>query len=50
MGWQEAARIVHKSVEATIASRQVTKDLALQMDDATGLSTEEFGQAVLKNM
>ncbi len=50
MGWQEAARIVHKSVEATIASRQVTKDLALQMDDATELSTREFGQAVLKNM
>ncbi|UCG81038.1 MAG: isocitrate dehydrogenase (NADP(+)) [Desulfobacterales bacterium] len=50
MGWQEAARMVHKAVQATIASRQVTKDLALQMDDAKELSTAEFGQAVLKNI
>jgi isocitrate dehydrogenase len=50
MGWPEAGRIIHKALEATITSKQVTKDLALQMDDATELSTEEFGQAVLKNM
>jgi isocitrate dehydrogenase len=50
MGWPEAGRIIHKALEATITSKQVTKDLALQMDDATELSTEEFGQAVLKNI
>jgi isocitrate dehydrogenase len=50
MGWPEAARMVRKSVEVTIKSKQVTRDLALQMDDAKEVSTEEFGQAVLKNM
>jgi isocitrate dehydrogenase len=50
MGWPEAARIIRKGVEETIKSKQVTKDLALQMGDATELSTEEFGQAILKTM
>ena len=50
MGWPEAARMVRKSVEVTIKSKQVTRDLALQMDDAKEVSTEEFGQAILKNM
>ena len=50
MGWPEASTIVRKAVEATIKSKQVTRDLSFQMDDATELSTQEFGEAVLKNM
>ncbi len=50
LGWPEAGRIIHKALEAAIITKQVTKDLALQMEDATELSTEEFGRAVLGNM
>jgi isocitrate dehydrogenase len=50
LGWPEAARIIHKALEAAIITKQVPRDLALQMEDATELSTEEFGRAILKNM
>jgi isocitrate dehydrogenase len=50
MGWPEAARIIRKGVEETIKSKQVTKDLALQMGDATELSTKGFGLAILGKM
>jgi isocitrate dehydrogenase len=50
MGWTEAAQSIHKAVGTTIGKRQVTKDLALQIDDAEELSTSGFGQAVAENM
>jgi isocitrate dehydrogenase len=50
MGWPEAAKQIQKAVEATIASKTVTKDLAMQIDDATEVSTEDFGRAVSENM
>ena len=50
LGWPEAARIIHKALEAAIITKQVPRDLALQMEDATELSTEEFGRAILGNM
>ena len=50
IGWPEAAKQIQKAVEATIASKIVTKDLAMQIDDATEVSTEDFGRAVAENM
>jgi isocitrate dehydrogenase len=50
IGWPEAAKRIQNAVETTIASKRVTKDLAVQIDDATELSTEAFGMAVLENM
>ena len=50
MAWPEAANQIRKAVETTIASKTVTRDLAVQIDDATELSTEGFGEAVLKNL
>ena len=49
MGWLEAAQILRNAVETTIASRKVTEDLAFHSQDATVLSTKEFGKAVLQN-
>lgn len=50
MGWPEAAKQIRQAVEKTIASKTVTRDLAVQIDDAVELTTEEFEQAVLKKM
>lgn len=50
LGWSEAAGRIQKALETTMLARQVTKDLALQIDDAVELSTNEFAKAVLKNM
>jgi len=49
MGWLEAAQIIRSAVETTIASRKVTEDLGLHAQNATVLSTNEFGRAVLEN-
>jgi isocitrate dehydrogenase len=49
MGWFEAAQIVRNAVETTIASGKVTEDLGLHSHDATVLSTDAFGKAVLDN-
>jgi isocitrate dehydrogenase len=50
MGWLEAGRLIRKAVEATIASKRVTKDLAVEIDGAIELTTREFGQALLDSM
>jgi isocitrate dehydrogenase len=50
MGWPEAAQLIEQAVKETIVNRQVTKDLALQIDNAKELSTSGFGNAVLDNM
>ncbi|OOZ73530.1 NADP-dependent isocitrate dehydrogenase [Solemya velum gill symbiont] len=50
MGWTEAADLVMKGVEGSIAANTVTYDLARLIDDATELSCSEFGDAVIANM
>lgn len=50
IGWLEATRIIRGAVETTVRSRKVTKDLAVQTDDAIVLSTMEFGKALLENI
>ena len=50
LGWTEAASMVIKSVEKTIASKVVTYDFARLMDGATEVKTSEFGDELIKNM
>ncbi|MCM3725379.1 NADP-dependent isocitrate dehydrogenase [Neobacillus cucumis] len=50
LGWNEAATMVIKSVEKTIASKVVTYDFARLMEGATEVKTSEFGDELIKNM
>lgn len=50
MGWTEAADLIIKSMQDTIASKKVTYDFARMLPDATELSTSEFGDAMIANM
>lgn len=50
LGWNEAAKMVIKSVEKTIASKVVTYDFARLMEGATEVKTSEFGDELIKNM
>ena len=50
LGWNEAASLVVKSVENTIASKVVTYDFARLMDGATEVKCSEFGDELIKNM
>lgn len=49
LGWQEAADLITKSVEKTIASKVVTYDFARLMDGATEVKCSEFADALIKN-
>ncbi|MGD6816830.1 NADP-dependent isocitrate dehydrogenase [Metabacillus sp. 84] len=50
LGWNEAADLVIKSVEHTIASKVVTYDFARLMDGATEVKCSQFGDELIKNM
>ncbi|MBV7506077.1 NADP-dependent isocitrate dehydrogenase [Bacillus sp. sid0103] len=50
LGWNEAATLVIRSVEKTIASKVVTYDFARLMDGATEVKTSEFADELIKNM
>ncbi|MEJ7647223.1 MAG: NADP-dependent isocitrate dehydrogenase [Chryseolinea sp.] len=50
MGWLEAAELIYKGLEASIAKKRVTYDFHRQMEGATLLKCSEFGQEVVKNM
>ena len=50
MGWHEAADLIIKGIEQSIASKTVTYDLARLIDGATELSCSKFGDAVISNM
>jgi len=50
MGWNEAADLIIKGVEKTIAQKRVTYDFERLMDDAILLKCSEFAQAVADNM
>ncbi len=50
LGWQEAADLVVRALEATIQDKTVTYDLERQMSGARKLKTSEFGAAIVKNM
>jgi isocitrate dehydrogenase len=50
LGWDEAARLIVTGLEKTIAQKQVTYDLARQMEGATELKTSQFADAIIANM
>jgi isocitrate dehydrogenase len=50
LGWQEAADRVEQGLQAAIADKKVTYDLARQMKGATEVKTSEFGDAIISNL
>ena len=50
LGWNEAAKMIIKSMENTIASKVVTYDFARLMDGATEVKCSEFADELIKNM
>lgn len=50
LGWQEAANLIYKGLEASIAKKRVTYDFERLMDGATLLKCSEFGDEIIKNM
>lgn len=49
LGWKEAAVMIKKSLEKTIASKKVTYDLARQIEGAIELKTSEFAKEICRN-
>jgi len=50
LGWNEAADLIIRGLERTIAQRRVTYDFERLMEGATLLKTSEFGRAMVENM
>ncbi|CAM4163148.1 NADP-dependent isocitrate dehydrogenase [Lacicoccus alkaliphilus] len=50
IGWTEAAELITKAMEKTIASKVVTYDFARLMDGAKEVKCSEFGEELVKNM
>jgi isocitrate dehydrogenase len=50
MGWNEAADLIIKGLEATIADKIVTYDFARLTEGATEVKTSEFGTAIIERM
>ena len=50
MGWQEAADMIVKALEATINQKVVTYDFARQMQGAKEVKCSEFATAMIGNM
>ena len=50
MGWTEAADLVIRAMDESIAARTVTYDFARLMDGATEVSTSQFGDAMISHM
>lgn len=50
LGWDEAADLILKALEKTIANKVVTYDFARQMQGATEVSTSVFADTLIANM
>jgi isocitrate dehydrogenase len=50
MGWVEAADIVIDAMQKAIATRKVTNDFSRLMENATEVSTTEFGDVMIAQM
>jgi isocitrate dehydrogenase len=50
LGWKEAAELIYRALEKTIAKKTVTYDLERLMKGATKLGTAEYGDAIITNM
>jgi len=50
LGWLEAATLIYKGMERSIAAKNVTYDFHRQMQGATLLKCSEFGTEIIRNM
>jgi isocitrate dehydrogenase len=50
LGWQEAADLIYKGLEASIAAKRVTYDFERLMEGATLLKCSEFGSEIIERM
>ena len=50
LGWNEAARLIERSMEKTIAQKFVTYDFERSMPGATKAKTSEFATRMIENM
>jgi isocitrate dehydrogenase len=50
MGWKEAAEMIYDSLEATVAKKTVTYDLARQMEGAVEVSCSGFAESMIESM
>jgi isocitrate dehydrogenase len=50
MGWGEAADLIIRALEKSIASKRVTYDFARMMEGATQVSCSGFGQVMIEQM
>lgn len=50
MGWNEAADLIVKGMEAAIAAKTVTYDFERLMEGATLVSSSQFGEEMIKHM
>ncbi|HEX8952732.1 MAG TPA: NADP-dependent isocitrate dehydrogenase [Polyangia bacterium] len=50
LGWGEAARLIVKGLETSIANKTVTYDFARLMEGAREVKCSEFGDLVIQNM
>ncbi|MBX3271563.1 MAG: NADP-dependent isocitrate dehydrogenase [Sandaracinaceae bacterium] len=50
LGWQEAADLIVKGIETSIANKTVTYDFHRLMEGATKVKCSEFGDKIIENM
>jgi isocitrate dehydrogenase len=50
LGWLEAAELIYKGIERSIAVKRVTYDFERLMEGATLLKCSEFGDEIIHNM
>tara|TARA_Y100000310_G_scaffold345580_1_gene466877 strand:- start:5722 stop:6861 length:1140 start_codon:yes stop_codon:yes gene_type:complete len=50
LGWQEAADVIVQAMQRTIQEKQVTYDLARQMDNAIEVKSSEFGKKIIEKI
>jgi len=50
MGWREAADLIIHALKEAIVSKNVTYDLARQMEGATEVSCSQFGHEIVKHL
>jgi isocitrate dehydrogenase len=50
LGWLEAADLVISGVAKAILAKRVTSDFFSEMDNATQVSTSQFGEEIIANM
>jgi isocitrate dehydrogenase len=50
LGWKEATGMIHQALEAAIARKKVTYDLARQIPDAEKIKCSEFAASIVECM